>query len=446
MAGNRHTARNMTDSHPLSQDIHGPLDATFILLGILLAGAVIQYGDFQEPRWLQNAWTWLAGIAAGAVIFLLVSRWVSQFWIRRSMQFALLFSLAAHLLLLLAATELWVPAKPWVKTDVPEVEAVVRERQRTTRPDYSRHQFQQAGAQPDFLRPVEAAPPEPTDESLQRPEVTDWTPPELQVEMEWEPEPVTSPSSLRRPEVSETTPRQTENARRISRQTTTREVPLELETVQLDIHVPDDSSDEPPLLAAASAEAVRSDREFVMPSANPPENREVEETLLQERLADAAMRAADRRRSDSNADSPPLEPEAIVRSVLPRRDVGRLSPSSSAAENPPQVNPSSSRSDRDEAAEAGAPIQPRQATLARQPVARSIASSAQPNEPLAGAASAPPTSPLARRPSSARAQPSASGPVATEMEVAPPRLRLGSKYSHPFVGHCGECGATDARE
>jgi hypothetical protein len=436
MAGNRQTAWRTTDGRPQTPDIHAPLDATVILLGMLLAGAIFLQGNFEEPRWLWNGWTWLATTAVSVILFLVASRWISRFWVRRSMQFALLFSLSAHLLLLWAATELWVPSKPWTRAEVREVEAVTRERQRTTRPDYFRHQFQQAAAQPDFLRPVEAVLPEPTDQDVPRSEAAEWTPPDLQVEMEWEPDPITSPSSLRRPELSETTPRQTEDARRISRQMATREVPLEPETIRVDVQVPDDSSDEPSLSASPSAEAARSARELVLPSAPQPENRDVEESLLQERLAESAMRFADRRRSTSTDDSPPLPSDPVVSSALPRRDVGRQSPTTTVAESLPQAGSRSSRSDESENVAARSPIQPSQATLARQPDNRSMAPISQPREPQATTALTSPSAasaPLARRPSPARARPPALGPADMEPTRASPRPSSARNTPSPSI-------------
>lgn len=252
-----------------------PLDLAVAALAILITAIVATRLDWNDPRWMFNARTYLIGVPMVALALDLILRTVATRFVGRSMQVAFLVSVFVHLCLLLLAvnvvlfSRLWPDPSPAPKPD--------SEPLRRTIADYFIQESEIAESeQAQWERPTEAAPEE-------RPLA---------------------------PESRQFAPRQTDT----SRLSATQELPAEQP----------DSSDRPPPLQEArldpieiarAAERKALDRAAAQPdgvqvSSNPtapdvPATRETEDVATLDAMAD------DLERAESQSLQPPLPQPAM---------------------------------------------------------------------------------------------------------------------------------------
>src|SRR5262245_20595505 len=93
--------------------MHWPIDAALLVLGGFLIGIALSFLNFNDPTWYRNAWTSVIGVPAFIVAGMILSRRISQLWLRRSMQFGMVVSLLIHLVLLLALVEVNLSSEAW---------------------------------------------------------------------------------------------------------------------------------------------------------------------------------------------------------------------------------------------------------------------------------------------------------------------------------------------
>ncbi|GIW90813.1 MAG: hypothetical protein KatS3mg109_1245 [Pirellulaceae bacterium] len=90
---------------------HWPVDLLLMVLGGFAVGTALAFQRFDDPVWYQSAWVSVISIPWLVACGMVASRLLSKRWMRRSMQVGLLASLVLHLLLILAAVNVVLPAR-----------------------------------------------------------------------------------------------------------------------------------------------------------------------------------------------------------------------------------------------------------------------------------------------------------------------------------------------
>jgi hypothetical protein len=194
-----------------------PVYVSLLLFGGLLAGVVLAYMRFDDPRWYFNALLWLLLVPVFIGASMVALYFVNTRVMRRGIQLALVLSILFHCIcaLWLAHQHIFgeIADKPDKgKSLTPEREAIrivveeVVERPREQR---------------DFERPVETPEPETKPEEVDRsqPEPEPIEQPEIaKPEPKVEPKPQVTPQVAQRAAAGETAPRFSETASKLSRQ------------------------------------------------------------------------------------------------------------------------------------------------------------------------------------------------------------------------------------
>ncbi|TVQ01652.1 MAG: hypothetical protein EA381_04695 [Planctomycetaceae bacterium] len=131
-----------------------PLDLALMLLGSLVGYTLVSQFRFDDPRYLYNAWTYVALVVSGVIGLSLLSRFVASRFVEKSAQLGFLASILVHLGLLMMAVNVIVFGRYFPETfsgSRPEQIA-----QPKTVPDYLFSQPDPRVSQPDWAQPVPA--------------------------------------------------------------------------------------------------------------------------------------------------------------------------------------------------------------------------------------------------------------------------------------------------
>ncbi len=131
-----------------------PLDVGLLALAGLVYYSVASHLSFEDPRPLHNAWTYAIGLSLAAVVLAAFTRVLASRFLHTSIQIGVLFSVFAHLSLLLLAVNVVVFQRyfPDALTGAQPAKAAVNK----TVPDYLFATPTRSMQQPDWSRPTDA--------------------------------------------------------------------------------------------------------------------------------------------------------------------------------------------------------------------------------------------------------------------------------------------------
>ncbi len=196
-----------------------PVDVALTALGGLITYVAATRLGFDDPRWMYNAWTYIALIAFGVGVSAFVLRRVTGRLFQRSVEIGFLVSIIVHLLLLVVAVNVVIFSRYWPDTysgSKPERSPI-----RRTVPEHLFSRQTETSEQPDWAKPVdvqtasrvvpeemrEIPPMEASSVRLEMPNEQPKTEPELRKQLierqqaeEQMPSPASDPSKLARRE------------------------------------------------------------------------------------------------------------------------------------------------------------------------------------------------------------------------------------------------------
>lgn len=208
-----------------------------VALAVLTAFVMGMVAVYRQPNdvWYRSSWFWLVAIpliSGGAMLGL---RFLDNRTVRRAAQLATVLSLLVHILFLLWSIEstlFGVKATPETAARKPQ-----DRRPKVVVPEYAQHHFNDPLERPqqDYEKPVETKTPDPPAPEVARQE----TQPEPPMPVEQPtptPEPQTqpqqAPANVAKQQAAETAPRASEQAAKLSRNTTpSRELPNQTATI-----------------------------------------------------------------------------------------------------------------------------------------------------------------------------------------------------------------------
>jgi len=131
-----------------------PLDVGLGLLGTLVGYTVVSQLQFDDPRPMHNAWTYVILVPVGVIALSLLSRLVASRFLEKSAQLGFLASVFVHLLMLLMAVNVIVFGRYFPEAFTgSQPERVVKQK---TVPDYLFSAPTQQPTAPDWSKPVDA--------------------------------------------------------------------------------------------------------------------------------------------------------------------------------------------------------------------------------------------------------------------------------------------------
>ena len=215
---------NPSKAPPIERDSHvaertWTLDvfiAAFAGLVLYLAVTQLQYDD---PRWMLNAWTYTIAVPLVALLMAFFSRSFISTYVRRTIQLGVLFSLFVHLLLMMLAINVIIFSRYF-----PEAFSGVKQERSPVRRTVPEHLFRtpsQKAKAPDWSEPVDAETASRVTplEERQLPPV-DKTAPRLEIPKNREPQPESLKEFLvKRRKPSESKPQPTDAPAKLARQT-----------------------------------------------------------------------------------------------------------------------------------------------------------------------------------------------------------------------------------
>ncbi len=131
-----------------------PLDVCIVALAGLVLYVITTRLQFDDPRWLYNAWTYIVAVPVIAVVLTFLSHGLVSRHIQKSIQLGFLFSVFVHLLLLLLAINVIIFSRYFpdaFSKVMPERSPV-----RNTVPEYLFQTEEQTPTPPDWSQPVDA--------------------------------------------------------------------------------------------------------------------------------------------------------------------------------------------------------------------------------------------------------------------------------------------------
>jgi len=131
-----------------------PLDLGLMILGTLVFYTVTSQFRFDDPRPLQNAWTYVLVVPAAVIGLSLLARGVASKFVEKSIQLGFLFSVFVHLLLVMMAVNVIIFSRYF-----PEAFTGNEPRRmpvKKTVPDYLFATPSREMTQPDWSKPIDA--------------------------------------------------------------------------------------------------------------------------------------------------------------------------------------------------------------------------------------------------------------------------------------------------
>lgn len=188
-----------------------PVNVALVVLAGFVAGAIIAVSRFDDPRFFHNGWFRITSLAltTGALIWAASKLPTRSF--RRTMQFATVLAILAHLVLIGA---LYNQRIAYQREQMAEAEVTVLEAP-VTLPEYHEQETPQ-----EFEQPVETEAPEEVEQTpVEREESQQETPQQNQPTPEPGKTPEVAPTPIEKVEVAEAAPRRTEDQSQLSKQT-----------------------------------------------------------------------------------------------------------------------------------------------------------------------------------------------------------------------------------
>lgn len=142
------------EQRPAAPERVWPLDLSIVALASLVLYVITTRLQFDDPRWLFNAWTYIVAVPLIALFLALLSHGIVTQRIQKSIQLGFLFSVFVHLLLLLLAINVIIFSKY-----LPSAFSGVKPDRRTTQktvPEYLFRAPEEQKSQPDWSQPVDA--------------------------------------------------------------------------------------------------------------------------------------------------------------------------------------------------------------------------------------------------------------------------------------------------
>lgn len=189
------------------------------LAGVVLYLIVTRL-QFDDPRWMFNAWTYVVAVPTIALLLAFVSHRLVSRYVQKSIQIGFLFSVFVHLLLLILAINVIIFSRyfPDAFTGVKPERSPVRR----TVPEYLFQSPEETAVTPDWSQPVEAQTTSPVmpQEQRQLPPV-EHSAPRLEVPRPRQPEQrLMQKFLMERDQPSESLPQPTDSPAKLSRRTT----------------------------------------------------------------------------------------------------------------------------------------------------------------------------------------------------------------------------------
>ncbi len=140
-----------------------PLDLAMILLSGVIVWLVLRNLEFDDPRLLYNAWTYIIGGPCGVLLLSILLRSTVSRVVEKSLQISFLGSVIIHLIFLIAAINIVIFVRNWPDAFRPVAQANTPRRMLV--PEYFKPTVTPDQKRPDYLLPVptehEAVPLEP---------------------------------------------------------------------------------------------------------------------------------------------------------------------------------------------------------------------------------------------------------------------------------------------